>query len=62
MVLFGLFKKQKNQNGKYTKMYYSFRSVHSGRVLDIAQDGAHQGHTIIWDGYGGANQCFTLVQ
>lgn len=43
-------------------MYYSFRSVHSGRVLDIAQDGPFKGSPILWDGYGGANQSFTLVQ
>ena len=61
-MVFGLFKKQKNQNGKYTKTYYSFRSVHADRVLDVAQDGPFKGTTIIWDGYAGANQCFTLVQ
>ena len=61
-MVFGLFKKQKNNNGKYTKMYYSFRSVHSGKVLDVAQDGPFKGTTIIWEGYGGANQTFTLVQ
>lgn len=61
-MVFGLFKKQKNPNGKYTKPYYSFRSVHSGKVLDIAQDGPYKGTTIIWEGYGGLNQTFTLVQ
>ena len=61
-MVFGLFKKQKNTNGKYTKTYYSFRSVHSGKVLDVAQDGPFKGSTIIWEGYAGANQCFTLVQ
>lgn len=61
-MVFGLFKKQKNQSGKYTKLYYSFRSVLSGKVLDVAQDGPFKGSTIIWEGYAGDNQCFTLVQ
>ena len=61
-MVFGLFKRQKNPNGKYKKPYYSIRSVLSGKVLDVAQDGPHQGSTIIWEGYGGDNQQFTLVQ
>jgi hypothetical protein len=61
-MVFGLFKKQKNQNGKYKRMFYSLRSVNSGRVLDVAQDGPHKGNTILWDGYGGDNQQFTLIQ
>jgi hypothetical protein len=48
MVFGNLFKRQKNQNGKYKKMYYSIRSVHSGKVLDVAQDGPHKGSTILW--------------
>jgi hypothetical protein len=62
-MVFGLFEpKQKNQNGKYKRMFYSIRSVNSGRVLDVAQDGPHQGSTILWDGYGGDNQQFTVIQ
>lgn len=62
-MVFGIFrKKQKNQSGKYTRMYYSFRSVLSGKVLDVAQDGPFKGSTILWEGYAGDNQCFTLVQ
>lgn len=62
-MVFGLFKKkQKNQSGKYTKLYYSLRSVHSGKVMDVAQDGPFKGSTILWEGYAGDNQSFTLVQ
>ena len=60
--MFGLFKRTKNENGRYKKPYYSFRSVSGGRVLDVAQDGEHQGTTILWDGYGGENQSFTIKQ
>lgn len=48
MVFGNLFKRQKNQNGKYKKLYYSIRSVQSGKVLDVAQDGPHKGTTILW--------------
>ncbi len=61
-MVFGLFKRQKNANGKYKKLYYSVRSVHSGKVLDVAQDGPFKGSTIIWEGWAGDNQQFTLVQ
>lgn len=47
-MVFGLFKRQKNPNGKYKKQYYSFRSVHSGKVLDVAKDGPFKGTTILW--------------
>jgi endo-1,4-beta-xylanase len=60
--MFGLFNKTKNENGKYTRQYYSFRSVLADRVLDIAQDGPFKGHGIIWDGYAGDNQSFTIIQ
>lgn len=57
-----LFKRTKNENGKYKKPYYSLRSVHADKVLDVAQDGPSVGTTIIWEGYAGENQCFTMVQ
>lgn len=57
-----MFKRQKNPNGKFKRAYYSLRSVHSNRVLDIAQDGPYAGTAIIWDGYAGDNQCFAFVQ
>jgi hypothetical protein len=47
-MVFGLFERTKNQNGKYKKPYYSIRSVLSGKVLDVAKDGPHQGSTILW--------------
>jgi hypothetical protein len=61
-MVFGLFHRQKNDNGKYKKPYYSLVSVKAGKVLDIAQDGEHKGKSIIWDGYAGDNQSFTLAQ
>ena len=30
--------------------------------MDVAQDGPFKGTTILWEGYGGDNQSFTLVQ
>lgn len=56
-----LFTKTKNENGKFTKPYYSLRNVRADRVLDVAQDGPNAGSTILWDGYAGENQQFTLV-
>lgn len=39
-MVFGLFKKEKkSEDGKYKKPYYSLMSVHSGKVLDLCQDG-----------------------
>lgn len=32
------------------------------RVIDIAQDGPSKGTAIIWDGFNGDNQAFTIVQ
>lgn len=61
-MVFGLFKRQKNPNGKYKKKYYSLRSVHSGKVIDVAKDGPFKGTTILWEGYAGDNQSFTMVQ
>jgi len=60
--MFSFFNRTKNANGKYTKQYYSIVSKSAGRVIDVAQDGPHQGTTIIWDGYNGENQNFTIVQ
>ena len=57
-----LFNKTPNANGKFTKPYYSLRNCHADKVLDVAQDGPHAGSTILWKGYGGENQQFTLVQ
>ena len=60
--MLGFFKRQKNENGKYKKPYYSFRNVKSDRVLDLCQEGEHQGSLVIWDGYAGDNQQFTIKQ
>lgn len=57
-----MFHKTKNVDGKFKRAYYSLRNVHADRVLDVANDGPHAGTTIIWDGYAGDNQCFTLIQ
>ena len=61
-IMFGLFDKQKNADGKYQRPFYSFRSVHADKVLDISQGGPHQGKAIIWEGWGGDNQMFTIVK
>lgn len=60
--MFNIFNKTKNADGKYKRPYYSLRSVHSNRVLDIAQDGPNKGTAIQWEGWGGENQCFTIIQ
>ena len=60
--MWDFFKRTDNENGKYRKPYYSLTSVKAERVLDVAQDGDNQGTTILWDGYGGENQMFTLKQ
>ena len=57
--MFGFFQRQQEED-KFKKPYYSFRSVKADRVLDLAQDGDNQGSLIIWDGHGGENQMFTL--
>lgn len=63
MHLFGGGQKQLNPDGLYQKQYYSLRAVHTKNcVLDVAQDGPHKGTTIIWEGYGGDNQCFTIIK
>jgi hypothetical protein len=36
-------------------------SVHSGKVLDLAQDGENAGSMIIWEGNAGTNQQWTIV-
>ena len=59
--MFSFFKRDKQEN-KFKKPYYSFRSVNADRVLDICQEGENQGNLIIWDGYGGDNQKFTVKQ
>lgn len=57
-----LFNRTKNPNNRYTKPYYSIVSEKAGRVVDVAQDGPFRGTLIIWDGYNGDNQAFTIVQ
>jgi hypothetical protein len=52
---------RKNKGGKLTKPYYSIVSVKAGRVIDIAQSGNHRGTAIIYDGYNGDNQAFSIV-
>lgn len=46
--MFNFFDKQKNADGKYQRPFYSFRSVHADKVLDIAQDGPSKGTAIVW--------------
>lgn len=58
----GFFNKIRGQNGKFKRPYYSICNVHSGKVLDIAQDGPYRGTGIIWEGWGGDNQCFAILQ
>ena len=56
-------RRNKNQNGKFRKPYYSIQSVAAeGKVLDVCQEGEHPGSLIIWEGYAGQNQMFTLKQ
>lgn len=57
-----LFHRTKNANGKYKKPYYSIVSKKAGKVIDVAQDGPHKGSLILWDGYNGDNQAFTIIQ
>lgn len=57
-----LFHRNKNENGKYTRAYYSIVSKKAGKVIDVAQDGPHKGTTILWDGYNGDNQAFSIIQ
>ena len=42
--------------------YYTIKSKHSGRVLDICQDTDKKGQLIIYDGCGTDNQIFSLRQ
>lgn len=60
--MFSFFNRTKNENGKYKKPYYSFRSVKADKVIDLCQEGEHQGSLIIWDGYAADNQSFTVAQ
>lgn len=60
--MFDFFNKTKNADGKYRRPFYSLRSVNADRVLDIAQDGPLKGTAMIYDGWGGDNQSFTLIQ
>lgn len=40
--------------------YYTIKSKHAGRVLDVCQDTDKKGMLIIYDSYGGENQLFNL--
>lgn len=60
--MFNIFNKTQNANGKYKRPFYSLRSCHSDKVLDIAQDGPNKGTAIIWKGWQGDNQLFAIVQ
>ena len=63
MGFFDKFRRTDNANGKFRKPYYSVQSVHAeGKVLDVCQEGENPGSLIIWDGYGGENQAFTIKQ
>lgn len=40
--------------------FYSIKSKHAGRVLDVCQDTDTKGMLIIYDSYSSANQMFSL--
>ena len=40
--------------------YYTIKSKHAGRVLDVCQDTDKKGLLIIYDSYGSDNQTFSL--
>ncbi len=40
--------------------FYTIKSKHSGKVLDVCQDTDTKGMLIIYDLYGGPNQHFYL--
>ena len=42
--------------------FYSIKSKHAGRVLDVCQDADTKGMLIIYDNYSGPNQLFNLKQ
>ncbi len=46
---------------KFKKTYYSIVSEKANRVLDVAQSGPYTGSLIIWDGYAGDNQIFSIL-
>lgn len=53
------------QNSQPTRMqasnnFYTIKSKHSGKVLDVCQDADTKGMLIIYDLYGGPNQHFYL--
>lgn len=63
MSWFGeLFRRQNNVNGRFRRSYYSIVSKKAEKVIDIAQDGPAKGSAIVWDGYNGDNQAFTIIQ
>lgn len=58
-----LFHRTQNNNGKFTRPYYSVVSrLADTRVFDIAKDTANKGFLMLWDGYNGDNQAFTVIQ
>lgn len=40
--------------------FYTIKSKHTGRTLDVCQDSDKKGMLIIYDLYGGPNQLFML--
>lgn len=56
------FNKTQNATGKFTKRWYSIRSVHADKVLDIAQSGPLKDNLMIYKGWAGDNQCWKVVQ
>jgi hypothetical protein len=40
--------------------FYTIKSKHAGRSLDVCQDSDKKGMLIIYDHYGGPNQLFNL--
>ena len=65
MGFFDIFRRTDNANGKFRQPQYSVQSVHAeGKVLDVCQEGENPGSFmwIMWDGYAGENQMFTIKQ
>lgn len=59
--MFGFLNREKTEDGKYKKPYYSMLSAHCDKVLDLAGDGEHAGSLIIYKSNKGDNQSFTFV-
>lgn len=60
IYMMDIFNKKKAQPGNLIKPYYSFRSVHANKVLDIAQEGENKGTATIDKGYAADHQSFAI--